>query len=180
VLAVLEDSVVVVVDLQANFLKVIHEADRVVERSKFLIDCAQCLSVPVIATTQNAERMGGLHPALGQSGVTVDKMEFGCWGNSDFRSAVMLSSRRQVVVVGVEAHICVMQTSLEMVEAGFEVTACVDAVSARQADHVKVATKRMRDAGVVVSHTESVVYEWMRTAAHPQFRDVLAIVKAQA
>ncbi|MFX4846501.1 isochorismatase family protein, partial [Acinetobacter baumannii] len=89
--------------------------------------------------------------------------EFGCWGNPDFRSAVLLSSRRQVVVVGVEAHICVMQTSLEMVEAGFEVTICSDGVSARHPEHVKVATKRLRDAGVTVSHTESVVYEWMRT-----------------
>lgn len=179
-LAALENSVVIVVDLQPNFLKVIHEADRVIDRSRFLLDCAQTLGVPVIATTQNAERMGGLDPTLGFRGVTVDKMQFGCWANPDFRSAVLLSLRRQVILVGVEAHICIMQTALEMVEAGFEVSICADAVSARQADHVKVATKRMRDAGVVVTHTESVVYEWLRTAQHPQFRDVLQVVKRHA
>lgn len=179
-LAALEDSVVIVVDLQPNFLKAIDQADRVVSRSKFLIESANCLGAPVIATTQNSDRMGGLDPVLNFRGVTVDKMEFGCWANPDFRSAVLLSLRRQVILVGIEAHICVTQTALEMIEAGFEVSIATDAVSSRKPDHVKTATKRLRDAGVVITHTESTVYEWMRTAQHPQFRQVLEIVKAHA
>ena len=179
-LASLEDSVVVAVDLQPTFLKAIHDAERVLLRSSFLIDCANCLGVPVIATEQNAERMGGSDPRLDLRGVVVNKMEFGCWANHDFRSAVLLSVRRQVFIVGVETHICVAQTALEMLEAGFDVSVALDAVSARMECQNKVAVKRLRDAGVTITHSESVVYEWMRTATHPPFKEILKLVKERA
>jgi len=167
------------VDVQPSFLRVIHEAEMVVNRTRFLVKCAHLLGVPVVATEQYPERMGGSEPSLGLSGVVVGKREFGCWANHDFRSAVVLSMRRQVVVVGIESHICVAQTCLEMSEAGFEVQLAVDAVSAREEDQHKVAVKRLRDAGVAVTHTESVVYEWMRSSAHPRFRDVVDVVKRE-
>lgn len=175
-----EDALVVLIDVQPTFMSAIHEGDRVVRRSKFLLDIANLLDVPLIATEQNAERMGGLDPSLVPPTPIVPKMTFSCWGSEEFRTRVRDTKKGSIVLVGIETHICVSLTALDLLDSGFDVFVCPDAVSARSNEMHKLGMERMRDAGVMPAHTESLAYEWMGTAKHPKFRDALKIVKESA
>lgn len=177
-----DESVVVVVDLQDQFLKVIPDRETITHRAAFLVSAANIMGVPVLATTQYAERMGSHDPKIAEvlRGPTFDKRAFSCCGSEEFVSALEKSGRRQIVLVGVETHICITQTALDLLEEDYDVFLCLDAVSSRLEEATKVGVKRLRDVGVEVCHTESVVYEWMETSEHEKFKEVLGVVKSFA
>lgn len=177
-LALAEDSVLVVVDLQPTFLTPIYEAERVLARSKFLCQAARLLGVPILATEQYPERMGGTEPSLLEHLDSIfGKKAFSCLGSEEFNAALAAVERSQVVLCGIETHICINQTAHDLLTEEFEVFLATDAISARTAEMHKTGVRRMRDEGVVASHSESIVYEWMESADHPAFRDVLKLVK---
>lgn len=172
-------SVLVLVDLQPKFMAAIHEADRVMNRSLFLAKVAKLLNIPVLGTVQNQARMGGLDEAFGEICPNpFDKMTFSCTESAPFFTALEGLERSQVVLVGVETHICVSLTAHGLLGAGYQVVVCPDAVSSRTQDRHKLGTERIRDAGITPAHTEAVAYEWFRDAARPEFRAFLEIVKA--
>lgn len=175
-----QSSVVALIDVQPSFLSGIFEADRVLDRSEFILKVAKLLDVPILATEQYPSRMGGTHEKLVPllAGKAVDKMAFSSGRCRPFMDALEATGRRQVILVGIETHICVSQTAHDLLAKGFEVIVGADAVSARSLDRHKIGLKRIRDAGAVTAHTESVAYEWMETAESPAFRKVLEIVKA--
>ena len=171
-------SVLLVVDAQPAFLQGIFEAERVLARTTFMARVAEAMGVPVLATEQNPDRMGGAHPDLAPHvGAPFPKMTFSCIGCEDLASALEFTGRRQAVLVGIETHICVGQTAQDLLALGYEVAVCPDAVSAGSLEAHKLGMERMRDAGVVPVHTEAVAYEWMGTADHFVFRQVLELVK---
>lgn len=174
-----EESLIVLVDIQPNFMAAIHEADRVVRRAKFLAEAGSLLGIPVVGTEQNPERMQGLDPTFSPilSAAALPKMEFSCWGATGFQEAIDYHGRSTIVLVGIETHICVTLTALDLLNNGYRVFVCPDAVSARSQEMHKLGMERMRDSGVIPSHTDTLVYEWMGSAAHPKFRDILALVK---
>lgn len=178
------ESVLVVVDLQPTFMTGIVERERVLARSKFLISCATLLGVPILATTQNATRMGGVDPslveALAPAEPLIDKMAFSCAGSEHFLQRLELTDRTQVLICGIESHICVCQTAVDLLGLEYEVFLAADAISARSQDAHDIAMRRVSDGGGWITHSESCVYEWMRSADHPNFRDVLGFVKAAA
>ncbi len=171
-------SVLLVIDIQPSFMKAIHEADRVLDRSLFLSRMAALLEVPVVASTQYTARMGGLDESLAIG--AHDKMSFSCCGCESWMAELQATGRRQAVIVGIETHICVSQTAIDLLGQDFEVVVCPDALSARTNDRHKLGMERIRDAGVVPAHSEAVAYEWLKTAEHPKFREALALVKASA
>jgi len=174
-----ESSIVVLIDVQPSFLSGIFEADRVLARSEFVLKVARLLQVPVLATEQYPSRMGGtqerLVPLL--AGEPIGKMAFSCARSQPFLEGLEATRRRQVVLVGIETHICVSQTAHDLLGKGFEVVVAADAVSARTLDRHTVGLKRIRDAGAVAAHSESIAYEWMGGADSPAFKEVLALVK---
>ena len=177
-----EESVLVVIDLQPKFMVAIADADRVDARSRFLVEVAHTLDVPILATEQNRARMGELDPRIAArlSVPAIDKMSCGGTGSPEFVSALKATGRKQVVIVGIETHICVSLTALSLLEMDYEVVVCPDAVSSRTVERHKLGMERLRDGGVVPAHTEAVCYEWMGSADHARFRDVLTIVKFAA
>jgi nicotinamidase-related amidase len=171
-------SVLLVVDVQPSFMKAIWEADRVLDRSTFLIEIARLTDVPVLASTQNAARMGGSAPEIDPLvGEPVNKMSFSCAGSPQWMARLTALGRNQAVIVGIETHICVGQTADDLLTAGWEVVVCPDAVSARTPDRHKLGMERIRDAGAVPAHSEAVAYEWLGTAENPKFRQALELVK---
>ncbi len=182
-LARLEDSVVIVVDMQPTFLDGCWRSAEVLNRVKFLVASANLLGVPVLATEQYSERMGGTEPSLaeliGES--ALDKMTFSCCGIASFNEALGRLKRKQVVLVGIETHICINQTAHHLVsQVQNEVVVCVDGVTARTEDRHRIGMERIRALGCTPAHTESVVYEWLGSASHPQFKDALKLVKHYA
>jgi nicotinamidase-related amidase len=182
-LARLEDSVVVVIDMQPSFLDGCWRGAEVLERAKFLVEAANLLGVPVLATEQYRERMGGTEPSLAAliDQEPLDKLSFSCCGVGSFNEAFAGLGRRQAVLVGIETHICVNQTAHHLVsQAQTEVLVCVDGVTARSEDRHRIGMERIRALGCTPAHTESVAYEWMGSASHPKFREALALVKRYA
>lgn len=171
-----------VIDLQPSFLKAIPDAERIVRRCRFLVEVAGALEVPILATEQNAARMGGTDASIREllEPAPLDKMSFSCAGAPGFSDRFLTLGRRDVVLVGIETHICVNQTAHHLIEAGCRVFLPVDALGCRSEAAHTVGLRRMEVAGAVLTHTESLAYEWMGTAEHPRFRDVLEIVKRYA
>ena len=182
-LARLEVSVVIVVDMQPTFLEGCWRSGEVLGRVKFLVEAANLLGVPVLATEQYSERMGGTDSSLAEliGGKALDKMSFSCWGVESFNTAFTSLGRKQPILVGIETHICINQTAHQLVsQVQNGVLVCVDAVTARSEDRHRIGMERIRALGVTPAHTESLVYEWMRSASHPQFKDALKLVKKYA
>ena len=174
-----EKSLLLVIDVQERFMNPIFESERVESRCKFLCEVATLFGVPVLATEQNPERMGGtIESLLPYVGNPRRKMEFSAFQDEAFVQMIKVSGRNQIVVVGIETHICVSQTCLDLLAGGFEVVVCPDAVSSSSQDRHKLGMERVRDAGVIPVHTEAVAYEWCQSAENPNFRHMLNIVKA--
>jgi nicotinamidase-related amidase len=177
-----ENSVLVIVDVQEVFLRSIKVRSLIVENIQLLAQVAQRLGVPVLATTQNAEKLGALAPEIAATvGDTpvIDKLCFSCLASESFARHLQATGRSQVVLIGVEAHVCIMQTALDMLKAGYAVHVPYDAVASRHKRDWKYALLRLANGGVEISTVESVVYEWLYKAGTDSFREVLPLLKAR-
>lgn len=172
------ESVLLVIDLQQSFLKIIHESERVLSRSEFLCRAARVFDVPILASEQYPSRMGGTDPRFdGLLNKIVGKMEFSAAANPEFMKTLEATGRRQAVIVGIETHICVSQTALDLQAKGYDVVVCPDALSSSSPDRHKLGMERLRDAGIIPVHSEAVAYEWCHRADDPRFKDLLSAVK---
>ena len=181
-LAKLEGSVLVLVDMQPSFLQPIDGGERVSQRCAFILEIAELLGVPILATEQYPSRMGGtderLLPILAKANVTpYPKMSFSCAGCEPFLDQLESLDSRQVVLIGIETHICINQTTHELLDRDHSVLVCGDAVGARDAAMHEIGLERMRNAGAVIAHSESIAYEWLHTADNSKFKEALGIVK---
>lgn len=175
-----EQSVLVVVDLQKSLLKTIKVGQEIADNIKLLVQVAQTLEVPILYTTQNAEKLGGVIPELetlvGDTPV-MDKLCFSCAGSDEFMKQLQSLGRAQIVLAGIEAHICILQTALDLVKAGYTIHTPYDAIASRQKRDWKYALLRLSHSGVIVSSVESVIYEWLQEAGTDLFRSVLPLLK---
>jgi nicotinamidase-related amidase len=176
-----EQSVLIVVDMQEPFLSAIKVRDVIEHNIAFLMQVAKLMHVPILATLQNRERLGEIIPALQsllpEQSVPIDKLCFSCFGANAFAKAVQETARQQVVLTGIEAHICVMQTALDMLKAGYQVHVPYDAVASRGKPEWKYALLRLQQAGVIITSVESVTYEWLYQAGTDEFRQLLPLIK---
>lgn len=183
-------SVVVVVDLQGKLLGLVHRPKLVVAANVRLLRLAALFHVPVILAEQYPRGVGPTHPdvraafdALTTPKWYVEKTTFGCCGDEGFLRALsearpgVLPEHRQVVVGGIETHVCVMQTTIELLRSGHQVHLCWDCISGRGEEYRRHALERMAAAGAVLTNHESVGFEWARIKSHPAFRSMSELFK---
>ena len=179
-----KQTVLVMVDMQEPFLQVMHDRERLVANVRLLVQTAVTLGVPVIPTTQYAERMGDVVPEITallrdfSAARSTDKLCFSCAGADGFLQGITSFDRRQILVCGVETHICVSQTALDLVHQGYQVHVAADAVSSRTIEKHKLGMERMRDSGVLPCAAEAAVYELLREAGTPAFKSLLPFIKS--
>jgi nicotinamidase-related amidase len=176
-----DDCVLGVIDIQERLLPPIHEKERLIRNSQLLIRLANILSMPVVVTTQYSKGLGQTVPEIMQllpGNKPVDKTEFGCFGNGEFCSAIStLAGRSTLLLCGMETHICVMQTALGALHQGLTVHVAADAVGSRSELNWKLGLERMKEAGVVISSTEMMIYEVMGRSGSPAFKEILQYIK---
>lgn len=174
-----ESSVLVVVDMQEPFLNAIYGRETLTANVLLLCHAAKILEIPIVATVQYASRMGQTVPEIAQviGAEAVDKMCFSCAGSDAFVQAITATGRNQVLLCGVETHICVSQTAHDLLHAGFQVHVSPDAVSSRTVEKHKLGMERIRDAGIRPCATEAALYEWLYEAGTPEFKEILKLVK---
>lgn len=175
------ECALVVVDIQEKLLPPIFEKERLLRNSQLLIRLANILSLPVIATTQYAKGLGQIVPEIASllpQSDSLDKLEFGCFGNGEFCSRVArLSGRNTLLLCGMETHICVLQTAMGALNQGHIVHVAADAVSSRAELNWKLGLEQMRDAGAVISSTEMMIYELLGKSGSPEFKEMLKYLK---
>ncbi|MHB1341721.1 MAG: isochorismatase family protein [Coriobacteriia bacterium] len=172
-------AVLVVIDMQTALAAAMSRKTEVVAATAMLMRAAGVLGIPVITTRQYPEGLGEIVPALADlaHSTAVDKLTFDCMADEGFVSALAGTGKRQVVVCGMEAHICVAQTTLGLLAAGFDAHVVADAVCSRRDLDRDVAFERLRSAGARVTTAEAVVYEALGAAGTGEFKAVLALVK---
>jgi nicotinamidase-related amidase len=176
-----EDCALAVIDIQEKLLTQIFEKERVLRNAQLLIRLAEILSLPIILSTQYEKGLGktvdGISSMLPET-KPLDKLEFGCFGNSEYCSAVgKLANRTTLLLCGIESHICVTQTSLGALNQGLNIHVAADAVSSRTELNWKLGLNRMQAAGAVLSSTEMMIYELLGRSGTPAFKEMLRHLK---
>jgi|SRR5215469_2201658 len=177
------DSILVIVDVQERLAAAMEPSTlaALTNNAGILIQAAACLGIPVVATEQYPKGLGKtvaeLAGRLPQTAETVEKTAFSCAGEQSFMEVLQRDDRAQIVIAGMEAHVCVLQSALDLHSAGLEVFVAADACCSRSADSHRNAMDRLRAAGVIVTSTESTVFEWLRDAQHEQFKALSALVR---
>jgi nicotinamidase-related amidase len=172
-----EGAVLLLVDLQQRLMPVIHDHDAVVARAVRLAEAAQLLDVPIRATEQYPAGLGPTVPPLAAyPQATLTKTTFSAAADPGF-AALLPAGSGQVVVAGCEAHVCVLQTVLDLLGAGRRVVLATDATGSRDPADKTVAVERARQHGAEIVTSEMVLFEWLRDARHPKFREVQKLLK---
>ncbi|HZG19256.1 MAG TPA: isochorismatase family protein [Herbaspirillum sp.] len=170
------ESALLVIDPQQRLLPAIHDGQAVLAHTVRMASIAGLLGVPVIATEQMPDKLGPNHPDIRRlCDKTLAKRHFDACAEGLLTA--LPHAVRQIVVAGCEAHICVLQTALSLLQRGYRVLPLLEACGSRRAIDRDAAFERLRQAGATPVTLEMVAYEWLRESAHPQFRAVLQLVK---
>jgi nicotinamidase-related amidase len=177
-------SQLLIVDVQANLAPHVDGAETVSDRCARLLEIARRLEVPATITEHYPKGLGRTLPELlsrvGKDVPVLSKIEFSGLRNEAIRERLLdlrVDDRSQIVVAGMEAHVCVTQTCLDLLNTGFEVYIVADAVSSRAAQSRELALTRLEIAGAAIVHHEMVAFEWLERGDAPEFKDVLKIIK---
>jgi nicotinamidase-related amidase len=173
-------AALVVVDIQERLLPAIFEKERVVQNAVRLVKGAAILGVPVLATEQYRK---GLGPTVAEVAAAIpgfapiEKLAFSASGAADFTSSLRAKNTSDAILCGIEAHVCVSQTCLDLLADGFRVVVVADAVSSRTPENHRFGLDRMRAAGAVIVSTEMLLFELVEKAGTDEFKQILALVK---
>jgi nicotinamidase-related amidase len=173
-----DDSALLVVDVQERLLPQIGDRDRIVWNVRRLIQAAKILRVPVAATEQYPKGLGPTVPELAEFlGEIPEKLTFSCTGCPEVFTGFRDQGRYKILVVGIEAHVCVQQTVLDLLADGFRVYLSVDAVGSRFEWDYQTSLRRMDSAGATLTTTEAALFEWCEVAGTDEFKQISALVR---
>jgi nicotinamidase-related amidase len=168
------------VDIQERLLPAIFERERVVQNAVRLIRGATVLGIPLFATEQYRKGLGGTVSAVASAMpgfAPMEKLAFSACGAAGFVSALKAKKVSDVLLCGIEAHVCVSQTCLDLLREGFRVFVAADAVSSRTPENYRIGVERMREAGAVIVSTEMALFELLEKAGTEEFKQILALVR---
>jgi nicotinamidase-related amidase len=178
-----EDAVAVVIDMQERLFPHVEGREELARNVVLLIRGLKALGVPIHATQQYTRGLGPTIPAVHEvlsPFYPIDKNAFSCWDEPAFRAALESSGKGTVLLCGIEAHVCVLQTALDLKAAGFRPVVVEDCTASRSGNDQRVAAARMAGAGVTVTTCESILFELLRRAGTPEFKEVSNLIKAAA
>jgi nicotinamidase-related amidase len=173
-------TVLVVVDVQEAFRPAVLDFDDVVHNVATLADGAKALAVPILVTEQYPKGLGRTVPELAERLDRVEPIEKVCFsaaGSADFNSALAASGRNQVLLCGIESHVCVNQTADDLIGRGIEVHVAQDAVTSRSRQNRKLGLHKMERSGAVVTSVETALFELLGAAGTPEFKEIQKLVK---
>jgi nicotinamidase-related amidase len=176
------ESSLLVIDVQEKLLPAIAETPRLLLNIAFLLDAARLLEVPTIATEQYPAGLGGTAAVLAERlpAERPAKLDFSCCGVPDLVARLRQGGRSTVVLCGIETHVCVLQTALDLCDSGLHVAVAADAVAGRMALDHELAVRRMERAGALVTTCETIAFEWLGSAAAPQFKAISGLIRQRS
>lgn len=168
------------VDMQTGLAPAMTNIAETTNACCILLEAAREVGIPVVISEQYPKGLGRTLPALAEIAQTderFEKVEFSCFANPELRTRLNSGDRNQTIIAGMEAHVCVLQTALEMSAAGCRVFVVADAVTSRRPDSKSLALQRMSAAGIDIVSTEMVLFEWLRSAAVPEFKQFSRMIR---
>ncbi|HXZ78362.1 MAG TPA: hydrolase [Terriglobales bacterium] len=177
-----EECALVVVDIQQKLLPPIFNKEELVRNGQLLVRLAKIMKLPMLVTTQYARGLGSTIPEIASllpEIAPIDKLEFSCFGSDEFCNSLknLPGNRNTVLLCGMETHICVMQTALAALNRGYLVHVASDAVGSRVEWNWRIGLERMQAAGALISSTETMIYELLRSSGSSSFKEMLPYLK---
>lgn len=174
------NSLVLVIDIQERLVAAL-EKDIITEKAAKLVAAAKILNIPVIVSEQYPKGLGNtvnsIKLNLDNSTEFIEKTSFSLLREEGFLDKLKSYGKKQIVICGIETHICVYQTALELIEAGFEVVIAKDICASRNKYEFKAGIEAMKNSGAKISCLEIIIFEWLKGAKHPKFKEVQALIK---
>lgn len=176
-----EDALLLVIDIQERFKPILFNGDQVIRGTQQLIEGCNLLEVPVLVTEQYPKGLGPTVPELKEvlktEAPVLEKTCFGCCEDPIIEVKLRQFHRKQILVCGIEAHVCVNQTVVRLLEWGYHVFLMEDAIGARSEGNYRIALKKLAQLGAIPSCVEMALFELMRTATHPQFKAIQQLIR---
>jgi nicotinamidase-related amidase len=175
-----EKTVGLVIDIQERLIPVIDESGQLIENCCKLIQGLQILGLPLFVTQQYTKGLGetvGEIKAVINDFEYIEKKDFSCYDEPEVAEKLALSGAENVIIFGIESHVCVLQTAIDLKEAGYNPVVVMDCVSSRSYDNVDLAAERFRYEGIMMTSLESVLFELTRTSGTPEFKEISKLVK---
>ena len=173
------EAVLILVDYQGRLADIVDRSELVIPNALRMIKGCQALGVPVIASVQVPEKLGPMPAELVEAldGEPIAKSVFSALREPEFLLALHQSGRKQVILGGIEAHVCVLQTGLDLIDAEYDLHVLSDGIFSRTSENHDLALQRLHEAGAVLTSVEIALFEMIRTSKHPEFRTISKLVK---
>lgn len=172
-------SILLVIDLQERLLPSIKLKDNVIWETNKLIETANILDIPVIISEQSPNKLGKTDKRIKHSNdrYKLVKDTFSCGKCKELHDILKLHTIKYIIITGIESHICVQQTVIDLIASGYIVILAIDAISSRKEIDHEIAIRRMNSCGALISTVESIIFEWCETSNRKEFKDISSIVK---
>jgi len=173
-------AVLVIIDIQGNLAQAMFDKENIFANTIKMIKGFKTLGLPIIVTEQTPQKLGQTIPPVAveiEDITPIAKESFSCWLNTQFCEQLESLSRRYVVLTGIESHVCVYQTALDLLANGYSVYLVADAVSSRTPENRQIGINAMKRAGAQIASAEMILFELLRSAADPKAKDIFKIVK---
>jgi nicotinamidase-related amidase len=169
-----------VVDVQGKLAQLMHGKEVLFKNIQILVQAAKILDIPILWCQQCPDALGPTIPEIAQlldNNEPINKAAFSCCGEEQFNAKLKDLARKQVLLCGIETHVCIYQTAVDLLRQDFHVEVIADAVSSRTLENKQIALNRMSSEGVKITCTETVLFELLKTAEHPQFKQIAKLIK---
>ena len=177
-----ENSCLMIVDIQEKLSAVMPEKviNRLKSNADVLLTAADRLNIPVIVTMQYPKGLGDVEnfvkDKLNEKSKCFEKTSFSCLGAEGLPEHLEKLNKKQIIMIGLESHICVLQSAIELTEKGYDVFVVSDAIASRKLTSYETSLTRLEQANIWLLNTESVLFEWLRNASHPEFKSLCKLI----
>ncbi len=176
----IEKSCLVIVDVQGKLAQLMYDKEALFKNIRILIQAAKELSIPILWCQQVPEALGPTVPEIAElltDTQPINKSAFSCCGDEKFNAAVQKLGRQQILLCGIETHVCIYQTAMNLKSKGNEVHVIADAVSSRTRDNKKLALKKLKTYGIDIDCVEMALFELLKNASHPSFKTIAKLIR---
>ena len=177
----IENTLVVLIDIQERLVGMLNKQEPVVKASSTLVNAASIMNIPTILTEQYPQGLGktvlGVTAAMSEMTPVIEKTSFSAMSTPEFAEKVKSYGKKNIIIGGIETHICVYQTVMDLIKEGFNVVVAKDACASRSTDCFKTGIQLMKDNGAVISNVETILFELLKTSKNPYIKAVQALIK---
>ena len=172
----IEESLVLIIDVQEKLLNAAYNSVELERKAGIVAKAANILEIPLVITEQYPKGLGSTISTI-EDGKRFEKITFSALDNPEIFNEIKSAGKKQILIFGIETHICVSQTAAALIESGYEVSVISDACSSRAESEHLAGLARMKDNGAKIITTEIALFEWLKSAKHPRFKEIQSLIK---